>query len=356
MNRRDFLTASSTTVMSLAAGSLALGCSRPAAVTSPAKPHQAMIALISDDRYLKHKPGPGHPERPDRYSAVFNAMDELEAEGLSFKRIEPRLATEEEIRACHTKAYVETAIRDIEAGRSVLSTGDTNVSADSLTVAKLAAGGVCKAVDEVFSDKPDACDSAFCVVRPPGHHAEANKGMGFCVFGNIAIGARYAQRVHGAERVLIVDWDVHHGNGTQDIFYDDPSVFFFSTHQSPWYPGTGAANETGLGKGEGTTLNRPLAAGSGREDVLEEAFRKGLLPALADFKPDLVMISAGFDSRIEDPLGQFVLTDRDFADLTTLMREIAHETAADRVVSVLEGGYNLDGLAAAAKAHVRALG
>jgi acetoin utilization deacetylase AcuC-like enzyme len=178
--------------------------------------------------------------------------------------------------------------------------------------------------------------------------------MGFCIFNNIAIGARYAQRQYGVERVLIADWDVHHGNGTQDIFYDDPSVFFFSTHQSPWYPGTGDRSETGLGAAVGTTMNRPFPAGSGREQILG-AFRDELRPAAGACIPVLVMISAGFDSRIGDPLGSFTLDEGDFVELTVMMRELAGTTAQGRVISVLEGGYNLEGLAAAVEAHLGAL-
>jgi acetoin utilization deacetylase AcuC-like enzyme len=196
--------------------------------------------------------------------------------------------------------------------------------------------------------------TAFCVIRPPGHHANAVKGMGFCVLNNVAIAARYARRRLGIERVLIVDWDVHHGNGTQDIFYEDGSVFVFNTHQAPWYPGTGAANETGAGEGKGTTLNCPFPAGSGREEILG-AFEKQLVPAMEKFRPELVMISAGFDSREGDPLGNFRLTDKDFADLTKLVRGIAEKSAGGRVVSMMEGGYNLVGLASAATAHVQAL-
>jgi len=178
--------------------------------------------------------------------------------------------------------------------------------------------------------------------------------MGFCIFNSIAVAARYAQRKHGLGRVLIVDWDVHHGNGTQDTFYDDGSVFFFSTHQWPWYPGTGPANATGDGAGKGTTMNRPFPAGSGREQ-LGTAFREDLRRAADAFKPDLVLISAGFDSRTGDPLGDFKLSDADFADLTRLMLDIAGEHANGRLVSVLEGGYNLSGLASATAAHVQAL-
>jgi acetoin utilization deacetylase AcuC-like enzyme len=195
---------------------------------------------------------------------------------------------------------------------------------------------------------------AFCAVRPPGHHATPSQGMGFCVLNNIAIAARYAQHAHGISRVLIVDWDVHHGNGTQDVFYSDGSVFFFSTHQSPWYPGTGHPHETGAGEGKGATLNCPLPAGSGRAEVFA-AFEKKLAPAVEAFRPELILISAGFDSRVMDPLGQFTLEDSDFADLTKLVLRWAEKHAKGRVVSVLEGGYNLAGLASSAAAHVGAL-
>ncbi len=178
--------------------------------------------------------------------------------------------------------------------------------------------------------------------------------MGFCLFNNIAVATRYAQKKHGVERVAIVDWDVHHGNGTQDIFYRDGSVFFFSTHQSPWYPGTGDRDETGDGAGEGTTLNAPFRAGAGRAEIVG-AFRDLLMPALDDFRPDLVMISAGFDSRVGDPLGHFRLTDADFADLTNVMREVAEKHAGGRLISVLEGGYNLGGLTSAVSAHTGAM-
>jgi acetoin utilization deacetylase AcuC-like enzyme len=234
---------------------------------------------------------------------------------------------------------------------SFLSTGDTPISDGSWDAALHAAGGACEAVDQVLARD---LKNAFCVLRPPGHHATPNRGMGFCVFNNVAVAARYAQQQHGIGKVLIVDWDVHHGNGTQDIFYDDDSVFFYSTHQWPWYPGTGARDETGSGSGLGTTKNRPCRAGSGRREITG-AFEEDMPGILKEFRPELVLISAGFDSRRGDPLGGLQLEDEDFADLTRLMLEIADEYAEGRVVSLLEGGYALEGLAAASLAHCRAL-
>jgi len=266
-------------------------------------------------------------------------------------RLESRCATADELLLCHTPEYLRTAQHDVEVGYPSLTTGDTDVTPDSWQVALLGAGGVLNAVDAVVTGK---ARNAFCAVRPPGHHATPDRGMGFCLVNNIAIGARYAQKKHGLERVLIVDWDVHHGNGTQDTFYTDPSVFFFSTHQWPLYPGTGRATETGAGAGKGYTMNFPFPAGSGRKEILG-AVEQSLEPAAAQFRPDLVMISAGFDSRIDDLLGQFTLTDTDFRDLTHAVMGIADQHAGGRIVSVLEGGYNLSGLASATAAHVETL-
>jgi acetoin utilization deacetylase AcuC-like enzyme len=307
-------------------------------------------ALLADPMYKGHVPGPGHPEQPARFDAVLSGLEQADRVA-QMLGIPPRAATEDELAACHTRRYIETVKHDVARGYGELSTGDTPLSAASLEVALAAAGGVLNAVDAVVERR---ARNAFCAVRPPGHHASADRGMGFCIFNNVAVAARYAQRRHGMERVLIADWDVHHGNGTQDIFYADGSVFFFSTHQHPWYPGTGRPDETGEGAGLGATLNCPFPAGSGRAEILG-AFQERLVPAAREFRPDLVLVSAGFDSRLGDPLGRFTLSDADFAELTAMMMEIADQFAGGRLVSVLEGGYDLTGLAAAAVAHVAAL-
>jgi len=308
-------------------------------------------AILYTHVFKQHDTGPSHPESPERCDAV---MRGLEHAGLRQRllALAPRMAGDEEVLACHTGSYLRTVRHDIASGAENLSTGDTAIGERSLTVALQAAGGVLGAVDAVVARR---AKNAFCVVRPPGHHATPDRGMGFCIFNNVALAARYAQRKHGIEKVLIVDWDVHHGNGTQEIFYADPSVFYFSTHQGPWYPGTGSPMEIGEGKGAGTTLNCPFPAGAGRKEIVEEAFRGRLLPAAERFKPDLVLISAGFDSRAGDPLGGFRLADEDFADLTLLALQVARAHAGGRLVSVLEGGYALDGLASASAAHVQAL-
>jgi acetoin utilization deacetylase AcuC-like enzyme len=306
--------------------------------------------LVYSDECLKHVNPPGHPESTRRAEVVIKGLTDS---GLmeKLKRIEPRMATHEEILRCHTAPYFEIARHDVEAGYGQLSTGDTNICPDSFKTALLAAGGVIAAVDHVMQGE---VDHAFCVVRPPGHHAMKSRGMGFCIFDNIAIGARHAIAKHSAGKVLIADWDVHHGNGTQDIFYDDGQVLFFDCHQHPWYPGSGNADETGTGRGLGLTINCPFPAGSGRQEVLG-AFEGKLVEAANRLKPDLIMISAGFDSRAGDPLGNFTLTDEDFIDLTRVMVHLANEYADGRVVSVLEGGYNLRGLMKATTAHVKAL-
>jgi acetoin utilization deacetylase AcuC-like enzyme len=315
------------------------------------------LAVLLDERFKRHLTGAGHPERPERYDAVMRAADASGVLGKSL-RLPPRAATDDELALVHEARYLRTVEREVMAlaGKPGvvrdLSTGDVTISAGSLEVARLAAGGCLNAVDALFEDK---AQRAFAAVRPPGHHATPARGMGFCLFNNVAVAARYAQKKYGVDRVLIADWDVHHGNGTQDTFYADGSVMFFSTHQHPWYPGTGSEGETGEGKGKGKILNAPLPAGSGREEVLG-AFRERLLPRALEFKPGLVIVSAGFDSREGDPLGRFRLSDGDFGDLLDVLLEVAAAAGKGRLLSVTEGGYSLEGLESAVRAHLGRLG
>lgn len=307
---------------------------------------------VSDPCMQLHDTGYGHPESSARLTSI---EDRLRADGLWPKlvRLPSRHAEREELLLCHTEDYLDRVRTDVEKGRHVLSTGDTQISHGSWTAAVTAVGCVLQAVDAVMHER---VHNAFCAVRPPGHHASADRGMGFCIFNNVGVGARYAQERYGAiTRVLIVDWDVHHGNGTQDLFYEDPNVFYMSTHQAPWYPGTGTHLETGHGAGVGTTLNLTFPAGAPRGEIVS-AYEHTLSKRMDDFRPDLVLISAGFDSRTGDPLGHLTLEDEDFAALTRILMKVAAQHAKGRLVSVLEGGYHLHGLASAVSAHVRALG
>lgn len=306
--------------------------------------------LLADPFSKKHDTGPGHPESAARYDAIWNALDKAGLPDRTVKLV-PHAATEDDVARCHSRDYIASAKQDIANKRSQLRTGDTSISKQSWDVAMHAVGSAMAAVDSVFEK---STRNALAVVRPPGHHATADRGMGFCIFNNVAVAARYAQHKFGVKNVLIADWDVHHGNGTQDIFYSDGSVFFFSTHQYPWYPGSGLPSESGVGPGKGRTMNCPFPAGAGHQKILG-AFRHQLVPEMEKFKPELVLLSAGFDSREGDPLGRFRLTDADFAALTKLMMEMADKHAAGRLVSLLEGGYNLDGVGQAVAAHLAAL-
>jgi acetoin utilization deacetylase AcuC-like enzyme len=302
------------------------------------------------DLFLRHDTGVGHPERPQRLEAI---VGRLESGGLleRLERLGPGPPAEEWLTAVHDEEYLKRARESCESGLGYVDTPDAPASRESFRVAVAAVSGVLGAVDAVATGR---VRNVFCAVRPPGHHALRNRAMGFCILNNVALAARYAQRRHKLAKVLIVDWDVHHGNGTQTIFYDDPSVLYFGVHRSPFYPGTGGADERGEGKGLGFTINVPLAAGSGDEDFVR-AFEEKLRPAALTFRPDLVLISAGFDAHERDPLGGMKMTTEGYARLTSLVKEIAERTAAGRVVSVLEGGYDLEGLAAAVEAHLRVL-
>ena len=306
--------------------------------------------LVLDPAFRHHDTGRGHPESAARLEALETA---LAARGLS-QRCQPLTArpiSDAELRRCHSQHYLDTLRRDVAYGLPELSTGDTPLCDHSEDVARLAAGGALVAVDAVLSGR---VQRAFAALRPPGHHAEAARGMGFCIFNNIALAARHAQAQHGLERVLIIDWDVHHGNGTQAIFWRDPSVLYVSVHEQGSYPGSGSASERGEGPGLGFTINRPLPAGSDGRAV-RQALAAALQPAAQRFQPELVLVSAGFDGHRCDPLGGLRLEARDYGLLTGLCLEVAAQHAGGRLVSLLEGGYNLQALADSGCAHVEAL-
>jgi len=306
--------------------------------------------LVYDPRYLDHDMGAGHPESPNRLRAI---MQQLEQSGTAARlaRIEPREAENKWITEIHTPSYLAMLKTHAPTNGRVSLDPDTSMSSGSLTAAYLAAGGALAAVDAIMNRQ---VDHVFCAVRPPGHHAESGRAMGFCLFNNVAIAARYIQKKFSLQRVLIVDWDVHHGNGTQHSFEDDPSVLFFSTHQYPHYPGTGRATERGRGAGEGYTINVPMEAGEGDEEY-HAIFLKALVPAADDFKPEFVIVSAGFDAHRNDPLASMGLTEEGYADLTNIVAGIAERHAQGRILSSLEGGYNLTALAASVDRHIQAL-
>jgi acetoin utilization deacetylase AcuC-like enzyme len=294
------------------------------------------LTLISSKRFVDHVTPVGHPERPER-------AEVLQAIATTFKEnggevIEPRLATDEDLLRVHTREHVDAIVAT--RGKATMIDEDTFTSPDSDEIGRLAAGAVLTGVDRVL-DGPKG-SRALVLVRPPGHHAEADRAMGFCLYSNIAVGAAYA-RSRGCARVAIVDYDVHHGNGTQAIFYEDPTVLFVSSHQWPFYPGTGAAGETGRGAGEGFTLNLPLDVGA-KDDEIEKKYAEQVIPAVRAFKPDLLMVSAGFDAHELDPLGQLRMTTEGFSRLTKMLVELADELCDGRVVLVTEGGYDLGAL------------
>jgi acetoin utilization deacetylase AcuC-like enzyme len=301
--------------------------------------------LYSHPIYLEHLTPSGHPERPDRLRAIARVLDDEPFADLV--RVEAPAGDETTLLFVHPEDFVDRIRAAIpEEGMRAID-GDTTLSPKSWQAALTAIGAANAAVDDVFTGK---ADNVFVAARPPGHHAEKATAMGFCLFNNAAVAARYAQRKYGAERVAIVDWDVHHGNGTQDIFWNDPSVLFCSTHQMPLFPGTGAKDETGVGN----IVNAPLSPNTG-SDLFREAFRARVLPALDDFKPDLIIISAGFDAHHRDPLAEINLTEEDFDWATGQVLDRAARHANNRIVSLLEGGYDLQGLAFSVAAHVKRL-
>ncbi|MCV6600969.1 MAG: histone deacetylase family protein, partial [Cohaesibacter sp.] len=289
----------------------------------------------------------GHPERPDRMRAVNVALEHEKF--LFLPREEAHMGRREDILRCHPENLVDMleTITPQNEGELVSIDGDTTLSSGTFNAAMYAVGASTQAVDEVMTGK---VNNAFCGIRPPGHHAERDRAMGFCFFNNAAVAARYAQAKYDAERIVVIDWDVHHGNGTQDIFWDDPSLMYCSTHQMPLYPGTGEWNETGKDD-EGNIVNAPLRAGDG-SDHIREAFETRILPNLYNFNPDLVIISAGFDAHLRDPLGDLICTEADFSWMTGKLMDVADKCCDNRVVSLLEGGYDLHALARSVAVHV----
>lgn len=309
--------------------------------------------------YLRHDTGSGHPESPQRLSildqeiigrknsdVILALQDQLEIiTPASFENLY------EWISEIHSSSYTYRLKEIVPKSGLIYLDPDTPLSPHSLAAAEMAVSAVLCAVDAVMNR---SIQNAFCAIRPPGHHAEPGGAMGFCLFNNIAVAARYLQKQYGLERIFIVDWDVHHGNGTQDAFYDDPSVFYFSTHQYPCYPGTGSGEEKGRGEGLGYTLNLPLPAGSG-DDTLLSIFKKDLSEAVSRFQPDFILISAGFDAHRDDPLASLELSTEGFEVMTQIVRVLAEKYCEGRIVSCLEGGYNLKALAASVEKHLRIL-
>jgi len=307
-------------------------------------------ALIYDPAFLTHDTGTHHPETPERLKVILSALQNDERLWTSLRHETPHPVSDEDIMRCHGYRLVDHIRSLCEDGVPFIDR-DTSICEKSFDVAKLAAGAAVAGVDRVLKGE---VDNAFALVRPPGHHATSDRAMGFCLLNNVAIAARYAQVHFGVDRVLIIDWDVHHGNGTQEIFYRDPSVFYFSAHQYPFYPGTGAANERGLDKGEGTTLNIPISQGTDPR-VHREAIIEALSMIGKVYLPDLILISAGFDAHRGDPLGGLLLEDTDYREMTLQVMELADTLADHRVVSVLEGGYNLHTLGETVRMHLGTL-
>ena len=308
-------------------------------------------AIVHHPIFREHDTGPGHPETPSRYQVVLDALRGDEALWSSLVEVQAREAPRGDIQAAHSPQLYKHVERVVSSGLGYLD-ADTIVSMRSFDAARHAAGAPCQAIDLIMQGN---VENAFVPVRPPGHHATEERAMGFCLFNNVAVAARYAQQHYPQiDRVAIIDWDVHHGNGTQGIFYDDPTVYFFSSHQYPWYPGTGTRGEKGTGRGLGYTLNLPLRAATPAVEQ-KRMFEAALEEMSANFSPDLIIISAGFDSHAGDPLGQLLLKDQDFVEMTRAVKQWAASSCQGRLVSCLEGGYNLETLGETVRAHVAEL-
>jgi acetoin utilization deacetylase AcuC-like enzyme len=312
----------------------------------------ARTGLVQDERFRRHQTGLGHPERPERLRAIESA---LAAHGLQGACVPIEAAPVDlaRVRAVHDETYLDRLRAACAKGRPFIDVSDSAICPESFEIARLASGGILNAVDAVMAGR---CDNAFCAVRPPGHHAERHMSLGFCLFGNVAIAARHLLDHHGLTRILIVDWDVHHGNGTQHLFEEDPRVFFISLHGHPAvvYPGTGYESERGRGAGEGFTMNLPMLPPSS-DDEWRRAFEYHVLPAAERFKPEFVLISAGFDAHERDPLAPLELTTEVFGWMTDRVVEMASQFAAGRLISVLEGGYDLQALGDCVTLHIERL-
>ncbi len=307
-------------------------------------------AFIYDPIFLNHDTGTGHPERSQRLTAAYDLISS-QAWFNSLHKLNPKKAELDWVREIHDSAYIDRVAQACEQGSRHLDTPDVSICRASYDVALNAVGGVLAVADEVMANK---VDNGFAMIRPPGHHAEVNLAMGFCLFNSIAIAARYLQKKYGLERIVILDWDVHHGNGTQHIFEQDSSVFYISVHQFPHYPGTGALAEIGIDEGQGATLNCPMSPGLGDEHY-RQAFKEIIQPRAKMFAPDAVLISAGFDAHKADPLGEINLETQSYVWMTQMMMELADQCCEGRLISVLEGGYDLSALAESVTQHVKAL-
>ena len=305
--------------------------------------------IVKDNRYMNHQAGPFHPESPQRLEVIYAMLEESDMAG-RFQEVPVRQAEREELLLVHSPEYIDRVAATEGKAFSSLDP-DTSTSPGSYEAALLASGGLCQAISMVITGE---LDNGFALVRPPGHHAERSVAKGFCLFNNVAIGARYAQEFHNIKRILVVDWDLHHGNGTQHSFEDDPSILYFSTHQYPYYPGTGAFEQAGTGQGEGFTVNVPLSVGHGDGEYVG-IFERILKPIALEFDPELILVSAGFDIYEDDPLGGMYVTTNGFAGLTRSILNIGKTCCDGKVVITLEGGYNLEGLRSSVKVVLQEL-
>jgi len=300
--------------------------------------------IVKDNRFLEHITGDNHPESHHRLEIIYEMLEGSDMKEKYFP-VKPRFATPEELEYIHTPEYISRVAAT--AGKSqVMLDPDTQTSPGSWDAAKLAAGGFLELIDRLMQKD---IENGFALVRPPGHHAESNRAMGFCIFNNIAIGAKYANKQHNLDRILIVDWDLHQGNATQRSFYNDQKILYFSTHQFPYYPGTGDFNEVGENEGRGFTINIPLSPGPGDEEYAK-IYLEILKPIALEYKPEIIMVSAGFDTYFQDPLGGMKVTPKGFARLTKIIMELAELVCKGRVLVILEGGYHLEGLRDSVKA------